>query len=296
MLRCMELRAYDPVPVRPGAAKDEVDEAADFEALAYGATLGLVYFRALTPPLRDRWEQKMVQRVTQLNRDLMVATSANRENFATANGGFAPPSSTQYQNWRASTLKDQAIRKQVEFLSALLYCKGRVFPQNSDGAVNEDVKVGQYPWCQSDSEFEQVVAGELTVSRPNPQPVVPRGFGTEVVEDKAAGKILNTVLTSKSSQFIDKLLEIGEEHIAERLSKGVSTAGLYVVRKVPLADLIIDGIKDKIAGNSLEALVTRYRLDRARRLFLKQLSWGTYEDPKTPRPPSAADFSRQVMR
>ncbi len=147
----------------------------------------------------------------------------------------------------------------------------------------------------SDSEFETVVAGELQVSVPNPKPILPREFGTERREDNEAGKALGTVLTAKSAKFIDKLLEVGVERIADVLSRGVTKVGLYAVRKIPFADLIVDWIKDKVAGNALNQLVNDYKVDRERRLFLNRLGWGTYQDPERPRPLSASDFSRQVM-
>lgn len=174
-----------------------------------------------------------------------------------------------------------------------------MFPGTTSEAVNDPKTVGQNPWCQSDSEFRQAVAQEVGATNPQANPSFNYGMDRKKREETAhetAAKALNTILTSKITSYLDKFLEMGEEKLPGLLAHGIGTAAAEITNKIPIVDLIIDWIKDKIAERALDNLVEDYRTDRDRRLCLAGWRWGLYTDPEAASSPGPNDFTRQVLR
>ena len=259
MLRSMKMQPFSPAgvmmpgvlpaPNQPMTPEGAMAEAGLFAAQAYGATLGLCYYRSLGDTLRKKWDDKIQESIDDCRKGMTA-------DFATAQSAWRKVIESRGQNpaaraeQAAVSTSVQNKRKKLDFMIALQSKKQSTFSGSSGAAINDPKKVGQNPWCQSDSEFRQAVAQEVGAT--NPQAVPSFNYGMdgkkrEATARETTAKVLTTILTSKITTYLDKFLEYGEEKLPGLLAHGIGLTFTEVTHKIPIVDLIIDWIKDKVA-------------------------------------------------
>ena len=308
MLRSLALTPASPagliqpgilsVPTRPMTPDGALQEAQTFAAEAYGATLGLVYYRSLGDTLRAEWDRSIDRKIaaTASTMDSQIDSARNAWVATMQSGGQDPHGRARQA---AASAAAQINREKLDYLVALKWKKAATFPGSLADVVNDPRILGRNPWCQSDSEFQQAVSQEVGSTNPSEQPSFNYGLdgrarGKSAAEN--AGAIMTTILTAKMTGYLDTFLEMGEDRIAGLLLHGVESLSIRVVRKVPIADLIVDWIKDMITEKAIDHLVEAYRIDRDRRVQLAAWKWGSYQDPVSASLPGSTDFTRQVVR
>lgn len=308
MLRSLALTPASPaglispgvlaVPSRPLTPDGALQEAQLFAAEAYGATLGLIYYRSLGDTLRAAWDRSIDRKIDATGSLMESQIGSARDAWVSyMKSGVQNPNAQAAQ--RAGSMSAQISRQKLDFLTALKWKKMATFPGSSADVVNDPKIIGQNPWSQSDTEFQQAVSQEVGATNPSEQPSFNYGLdgrarGKSVSESASA--VLNTMMTAKMTGYLDSFLELGEDKIASMLMLGIESLSVRVVKKVPIADLIVDWIKDLITEKAIERLVESYKTDRDRRLQLVGWGWGSYQDPALASLPGITDFTRQVVR
>ena len=283
------------VPSRPMTPEGSLQDALTFPGQAYGATLGLVYYRALGDPLRAQWDAAIDRRIDETRTAMSDQMDVARRSYITfmQSGDAKSPALQQRASASAAA---QLLRQKLDFLMSLKTKKTATFPNAA--TVNDVLVMGQNPWCLSDSEFYQAVSQEVGATNPQAHPSFNYGLDGEARETspaEMAAKLFQTALNAKMTSFLDDLMEIGEKKIAGLLASGMQHMVFYVVRKVPIADMLVDVVSDMVQDRAQGRLVQAYRTDRERRLWLKTLSWGLYQDPPPASRPGANDFKAQVI-
>ena len=265
-------------------------EIAGFEAEAYGAVLGVIYYRALGDTARARWDQRMQQTIDKNRAQMEAIEDKGRASWMQARSGGQPLPAFR-DSYKRLGEQMQDVEHHLDFMVALQQVKQSVFKGSRFADLQDDSVVVRTPWCQSDQEF-RLTAYQMLSGQAKAPPVINRGYDEEEKKKALRDELVdafNTILDSKISDFIDKFLELGVS-----FTKGALKIGLEeITNKIPIGDLIFDKIKDALAEMQMKALETQYRQDEQRRFFLKNLHWGTYQrEGATSRPaggiPSAA--------
>ena len=248
-------------------------EIADYEVLAYGATLGLIYYRAIGDVARSAWDRQMQKTIDDARNQMQSVLDAGRTNWEKVrqSGGPTPAFRQAYQDL---VVKKQALSRKLDFFVTLQGCKQSVFSGTRFVEFNDDSVVARTPWCQCDTEFRfaawQILSGEA-----GGPPVFNRGWDKEQREKTLRQEIYDaysTILKAKLTGYLDKFLELGEPLLRGALRDGFE----LIIRHIPVADLFVDLVEDKLAEMKLNSLIHQYRQDEQRRFFLKALDWGTY--------------------
>lgn len=259
--------------MQSGDAAFKEAEVAELELTAYGAVLGLIYYRAIGDTARATWDLKIAQSIDGLRDQMSSILSHGQANWQQARqaGGASPAFLKSYQSLGRAK---EVVSQRLDFMVSLQQKKQSVFPSSRFIEFNDDSVVARTPWSQCDAEFHyaawQMMSGEATTP-----PVFNRGYDKEAREKTLREEVsnaFNTLLQAKLTDYLDKFLEMGAP-----LLKGAMRDGFeIIIRHIPVADYFVDYVADFIAERKLANLIDQYRVDEQRRFFLKQLSWGTY--------------------
>ena len=248
-------------------------EVANFAPIAYGAALGLIYYRALGDMARAAWDSKIQRVIDETREQMKDVLNAGRRNWQAAaqNGGSNPAFQKSLQDLGTQR---EALSRKLDFFISLQSAKEAVFSGPRFKDFNDDSVVGRTPWCQCDAEFRfsawQMLSGEA-----KGPPVFNRGWDNERPEKTLKQEVsdaFNTILKAKATHYLDLFLELGEPVLKGALREGFE----LIIRHIPVADLVIDWIQDKLAEMRISGLINLYRQDEQRRFYLKSLDWGTY--------------------
>jgi hypothetical protein len=248
-------------------------EIANFEVEAYGAVLGVIYYRVIGDAARAAWDRRMQAAIDRARNQITAIMNQGQGNWNAAHTNG--PSAAFSQSYQRLGAQKQAVQQHLDFLVALQGVKQQVFSSSRFAAFNDDKIVAKTPWCQCDAEFRftawQMLSGEASAA-----PVLNRGFDTEQREKTLREQIaaaFNTILTAKVTDYIDEFLDMGVDLLKGSMREGVE----LVIRNIPIVDVIVDIVKDLLAEAQIKSLIEAYRQDEQRRYFLTSLHWADYE-------------------
>jgi hypothetical protein len=248
-------------------------EISNFEIEAYGAVLGLIYYRVIGDMARAAWDRRMQGAIDRARQQItsILAQGRDQWNGARTNG----PNAAFRQSYDRLGAQKMAVQQHLDFMIALQSTKQQVFSSSRFAEFNDDKIVAQNPWCQCDAEFKfaawQMLSGEASAP-----PVFNRGFDTEQREKTLRQQIaaaFNTILTAKVTEYLDTFLDMGVELLKGSMREGVE----LVIRHIPIVDVIVDIVNDLFAEAQIKSLIQRYREDEQRRFFLTSLHWADYD-------------------
>ena len=248
-------------------------EIANFEVEAYGAVLGVIYYRVIGDTARAAWDRRIQGTIDRARQQINSIMDQGRNNWTAARSNGPTPAFTQ--SYERLGAQKQAVQQHLDFLVALQTVKQQTFSSSRFKEFNDDKVVAKTPWCQCDAEFK-FTAWQMLSGQASSPPVLNRGFDNEQREKTLREQIasaFNTILTAKVTEFLDKFLDMGVE-----LLKGSTREGIeLVIRHIPVVDIIVDIVKDLYAEAQIKSLIEQYRQDEQRRFFLTSLHWADYE-------------------
>ncbi len=248
-------------------------EIANFEVEAYGAVLGVIYYRVIGDPARAAWDRRMQDAIDRARQQITSILAQGRDNWTAAS--TSGPTPAFRQSFEKLGAQKQAVQQHLDFLIALQGTKQQVFSSSRFVEFNDDKVVAKTPWCQCDAEFK-FTAWQMLSGQASGPPAINRGFDAEQREKTLKEQIsaaFNTILTAKVTEYLDKFLDMGVELLKGSMREGVS----LVIHHIPVVDVIVDIIKDLFAEAQLKSLIEAYRQDEQRRFFLTSLHWADYE-------------------
>ena len=285
LLRTLHLSAGDNVVagpqstlnMTPGSAigRDTAgleSEAKPFEPIAYGATLGLVYYRAIGPQARLQWDVAMQREIAEGMNGHRTAMQARQQ--LSMDMAITPGVSNNLDWLRkrdANAATVQNFARYSDFMLTLKQKKEAVFPSANEEALNKPDVIGRNPWClgtkpEFTDAYKQVFGSPGTATP---------SFYTGAPAEKEtlaqnAEKMFGKVVEAKVTEYLSLFLEKG----SEMLLKGAMREGMNYVCKFPVVDLLVDWLKDRMAAKELAELKTAYALDMDRRKSLFAKGWG----------------------
>ena len=263
-----------PQAMQEGQDTADVEaEIANFDVEAYGAVLGVIYYRVIGDPARAAWDRRMQGAIDRARQQMDSIMTQGRNNWMAA--GTSGPTPAFRQSFDRLGAQKQAVQQHLDFLTALQAAKEQVFSSSRFVDFNDDKTVAKTPWCQCDAEFK-FTAWQMLSGQASGPPAINRGFDAEQREKTLKEQIsaaFNTILTAKVTEYLDKFLDMGVELLKGSMREGVS----LVIRHIPVLDVIVDIVKDLFAEAQLKSLIEDYRQDEQRRFFLTSLHWADYE-------------------
>jgi hypothetical protein len=285
MLRSMNLHAGDNIVAGPQSTLNMThgapigrdtggleDEAKPFEPIAYGATLGLVYYRAIGPAARFQWDAAMQREIKDGLNGHRTAMEARRQlsmDMAVTPGISSNPDWIRRRDANALTIQNFA--RYSDFMLTLQQKKNAVFPGANEELLNKPEVIGRNPWClgtkpEFTDAYKQVFGSPGTAT---PSFYTGAPAEKETLAQNAA-KMFGKAVEAKVTEYLSLFLEKG----SEVLLKGALREGMNYVCKFPVVDLLVDWLKDRMAERELAELKTAYALDMDRRKSLCAKGWG----------------------
>ena len=253
-------------------------EAKAFQPMAYGATLGLVYYRMIGDQHRLMWDEAIAKQIRSSMITHMNALNARRDISYSLN---ANPSLSRDPAWaktrdtNAQTIQNYA--RYAAFLATLQAKKMSVFPGMSDEILNNPLVIGANPWCLGTRPEFSSAYRDVWGTPAHADPSFMRATAAEKeAMNQLAGKMAEVAIEAKAVEYLYKFLEKG----SDMALRGSLRAGMSLVCKIPILDMLVDYIKDLRKDAHLKEVQKLYVDEMERRMFLFSLKWGIWPQPE----------------